>query len=359
MSFETLRYRTDGAVATITLDRPERLNTIVPPMPDEFQAAVETATRDQPVKVIVVRGAGRSFCAGYDFSDGFTHWDEYMNTNGRWDPGKDFVMATAPALSPTQKFMSMWHTPKPVIAQVHGWCVGGGSDMSLCSVLVVASVVAQIGTPYARMWGTYLSGMWIYRLGLTRVKEFALLGRPLSGVEAADAGLINRAVPFEDLESTVADLAGKLASVPSSQLAAQKLVVNQASATAPQLALASFVEGGGFDRHLRRVRRLYAEQMERMIEAVDREFPPGTKHTDPQGGHVLWLQISGLDSLRLYDRAVAQGIHIAPGPLFSASGGFLDHLRLNTGFPWTDHIEAQVATLGRLVAETEIGQLMP
>jgi len=130
-----------------------------------------------------------------------------------------------------------------------------------------------------------------------------------------------------------------------------KLVVNQASPTAPQLALAAFVEGGGFDRHLRRVRRLYAEQMEQMIDAVDRAFPPDTRHTDPRGGHVLWLQVPGLDSLDLYERAAAQGIHVAPGPLFSASGGFLDHLRLNTGFSWTEHLAAQVATLGRLVHE--------
>jgi DNA-binding transcriptional MocR family regulator len=129
-----------------------------------------------------------------------------------------------------------------------------------------------------------------------------------------------------------------------------KLVVNQASPTAPQVAMAAFVESGGFDRHLRRVRRLYAEQMQQMIDAVDRTFPGGTRHTDPGGGHVLWVQVPGLDSLDLYDRAAAQGIHIAPGPLFSASGGFRDHFRLNTGFPWTDPIEAQVAALGRLLA---------
>lgn len=130
-----------------------------------------------------------------------------------------------------------------------------------------------------------------------------------------------------------------------------KLVVNQASPTAPQLALASFVESGGFTRHLRRVRRQYGEQMERMIEAVDRWFPEHTRHTDPRGGHVLWLQVPGLDSLDLYERAAALGIHTAPGPLFSASGGFLDHLRLNTGFPWTDHLAQQVRTLGGLVGE--------
>lgn len=128
-----------------------------------------------------------------------------------------------------------------------------------------------------------------------------------------------------------------------------KLVVNQASATAPQVAMAGFVESGGFDRHLRRIRRSYADQMHRMLETIDREFPDGTRHTEPDGGHVVWIQVPGLDSLSLYDEAAAEGIHIAPGPLFSASGGFGDHLRLNTGFPWTEAVEAQVVRLGDLV----------
>ena len=228
MQFETILFRVDGPIATITLNRPAELNTIVPPMPDEFEAAINLATRDTAVKVVVLRGAGRSFCAGYDFGSGFHHWDEHLTTDGRWDPGKDFVMATAPALAPTQKFMSMWRSPKPVIAQVHGWCVGGGSDTALCADLVIASEDARIGTPYSRMWGAYLSGMWLYRLGLTKAKEYALTGKPLSGREAADVGLINKAVPFAQLEAEVRRTASQLASIPASQLAAMKLIVNQA-----------------------------------------------------------------------------------------------------------------------------------
>ncbi|HEU4973895.1 MAG TPA: crotonase/enoyl-CoA hydratase family protein [Baekduia sp.] len=226
--FETILYAVSGPVATITLNRPERLNTIVPPMPDEVQAAVGRAVRDSAVKVIVVRGAGRSFCAGYDFGGGFQHWGDAMMTDGRWDPGKDFAMATAPELSPTQKLMALWRAPKPVIAQVHGYCVGGGSDFALCADLVVASEDAVIGTPYSRMWGAYLSGMWIYRLGLARTKFHALTGRPLTGRQAADVELVNEAVPFERLEARVAELAAELAAIPASQLAAMKLVVNHA-----------------------------------------------------------------------------------------------------------------------------------
>ena len=111
---------------------------------------------------------------------------------------------------------------------MHGWCVGGGSDFALCADLVIASEDARIGTPYSRMWGAYLSGMWLYRLGLTKAKEYALTGKPLSGAEAARVELVNRAVPFAQLEDEVAKTARELASIPASQLAAMKLVVNHA-----------------------------------------------------------------------------------------------------------------------------------
>lgn len=225
-TYETLHFGVAEQVATITLNRPDRLNTIVPPMPDEFEDAITIAAKDAAVKVIVVRGAGRSFCAGYDFGGGFHHWDDFMTTDGKWDPGKD--MLTGTSLGPTYKFMSMWRAPKPVIAQVHGWCVGGGSDLALCADLVIASEDARIGTPYSRMWGCYLSGIWIYRLGLTKAKEYALTGKPLSGVQAAEVQLINKAVPFDQLEAEVAATAAQLASMPASQLAAMKIVVNQA-----------------------------------------------------------------------------------------------------------------------------------
>lgn len=151
-----------------------------------------------------------------------------MNTDGRWDPGKDFAMVSARETGPTQKFMAIWRASKPVIAQVHGWCVGGASDYALCADLVIASDDAVIGTPYSRMWGAYLTGMWLYRLSLAKVKWHALTGEPLTGREAAAVELINESVPFDRLEARVAEIAGKLATIPLSQLQAQKLIVNQA-----------------------------------------------------------------------------------------------------------------------------------
>ena len=124
--------------------------------------------------------------------------------------------------------MAIWRATKPVIAQLHGWCVGGGSDYALCADIVIASDDAVIGTPYSRMWGAYLTGMWMYRLSLAKAKWHSLTGRPLTGVQAAEIELINEAVPFERLEARVAEIAAELARIPLSQLRAQKLIVNQA-----------------------------------------------------------------------------------------------------------------------------------
>ncbi|OBA89021.1 enoyl-CoA hydratase, partial [Mycobacteriaceae bacterium 1482268.1] len=191
-------------------------------------AAIGFAERDPAIKVIVLRGAGRAFSGGYDFGGGFQHWGEAMMTDGRWDPGKDFAMVSSRETGPTHKFMSIWRASKPVIAQVHGWCVGGASDYALCADIVIASDDAVIGTPYARMWGAYLTGMWLYRLSLAKAKWHSLTGEPLTGREAADVELINEAVPFERLEQRVAEVAAMLCRIPLSQLQAQKLIVNQA-----------------------------------------------------------------------------------------------------------------------------------
>jgi enoyl-CoA hydratase len=228
LPYEALHYRTDGPVATISLNGPDDTNTIVPPMLDELADAVDRATRDDTVKVIVLQGAGTSFCAGFNFSGGFHQWDDRLAVEGDWDAGRDVIMVTSDTFGWVPRFMSIWRTPKPVIAKVHGWCLGGGSELALCADIVVMSEDARIGTPYSRMWGCHHAGMWVHRLGLARAKEYALFGKPLSGTEAAEAGLVNKAVPFSELNDVVDEMARQLASIPASQLAVMKLVVNQA-----------------------------------------------------------------------------------------------------------------------------------
>lgn len=230
MTHETILYESKGRIATITLNRPEQFNAIRPPLPDELEQAVAEANADANVRVIVLKGAGKAFCAGFDFSGGLEHFTGWagQSTNEPWDPGKDMMMVLSPFKGPVPKFMSIWRSPKPVIAQVHGWCVGGGSDMALLCDVIVASEDARFGTPYSRVWGCYLTGMWIYRLGLTRTKMLALTGDMISGKEAAEMGLINKAVPLKSLEDEVQYWADRMAQCPTSQLAAMKLIVNQA-----------------------------------------------------------------------------------------------------------------------------------
>ena len=230
MTYETLIYQTDGRIATITLNRPEKFNTIRPPMWDELEDGIGRANRDLEVHVIILQGAGHSFCAGFDFSGNLEHFDVagLEMDPAKWDPGHDMIMATSPFLGPVPKFMSIWHSSKPVIAKVHGWCVGGGSEMALCADFVVASDDARFGTPYARVWGCHLTGMWIYRLGLTKAKRYALTGDSVSGKEAAEIGLINEFCPADQLEERTRYWAERMAKIPITQLAAMKLIVNQA-----------------------------------------------------------------------------------------------------------------------------------
>jgi enoyl-CoA hydratase len=230
MAYRTILYDVDGRIATITLNRPEKLNAIRPPMPEEIERAVTEANADPEVRVIVLRGAGEGFCAGFDFSEGLDHFADWggQSSEETWDPGRDLVMSTSPFAAPVPKFMSLWRSPKPVIAQVHGWCVGGASELALCADVVIVAEDAEIGTPSSRVWGCHLTGMWIYRLGLTRAKLHALTGEPLSGKEATALGLVNFAFPASRLEREVRAFARRLSRIPSSQLHAMKLVVNQA-----------------------------------------------------------------------------------------------------------------------------------
>jgi enoyl-CoA hydratase len=145
-----------------------------------------------------------------------------------YDPGMDVNLVINPYKSYLTQFMGLWRGLKPVIAKVHGYCVGGGSEMALCADLVVASDDARIGTPYSRVWGCHLSGMWVYRLGLAKAKYYALTGEWVSGREAARIELINSSCPLEELDDSVQALAEKLARIPATQLMAMKLIVNQA-----------------------------------------------------------------------------------------------------------------------------------
>jgi len=225
MTFEAIDYTAANGIARITLSRPERLNAINRRLISDLREAVSAANEDGLVRVIVLSGAGRAFCAGYDLDWGTRAEDATQREMaGQWDPVRDYE-----GMSRNVKvFMSLWESPKPVIAQIHGWCVGGGTDMALCADLIYMADDAQIGYPPARVWGEPTSVMWVYRLGLEHAKRLMLSGESLSGAEAERVGLASKAVPAAELSSVVNEMARRLATIPANQLAMSKLLVNQA-----------------------------------------------------------------------------------------------------------------------------------
>ena len=222
---DTIAYTAEAGIARLVLNRPERLNAINAQMISDLREAVAAANDDPSVRVIVLSGAGRAFCAGYDLDWGTKAEDASQRAaGGQWDPVRDYLGMSRNV----RAFMSLWESPKPVIAQLHGWCVGGGTDMALCCDLIYVAEDAQIGYPPARIWGEPTTVMWVYRLGLEHAKRLMLTGEPLSGVDAARLGLASRAVPADRLPAAVDEVARRLTTIPLSQLAMSKLLVNQA-----------------------------------------------------------------------------------------------------------------------------------
>lgn len=225
MEFETLTYETDGRVAHVTLNRPDRLNAIHEKTPGEIRRAVEAANADDGVHVILLKGAGRAFCAGYDLKD-------YAEREGAhplaqdmpWDPMLDYRLMKAF----TDDITSLWRSYKPTVCKVHGHAVAGGSDIALACDMVIMAEDARIGYPPARVWGCPTTAMWVYRLGPERAKRMLFTGDLIDGKEAKALGLVLDAVPAADLDARVDALVARMVGVPRNQLMMQKLMINQA-----------------------------------------------------------------------------------------------------------------------------------
>jgi enoyl-CoA hydratase len=220
---DTVLYEAADAVATLTLNRPERRNAITPELIEDFDAALTRALDDEDVRVVRLRGAGSSFCAGYDIGWGSASMQE-AEGGEPWDPAADYRMMRRFV----DAYMALWRSPKPVVAQVHGYCVAGGTDFALCSDLIVCAEDCRIGYPPARVWGSPTTAMWMYRLGLERSKRLLLTGDPIDGARAVQWGLASEAVPEAELEAAGLALAKRVALLPHNQAAMMKLLVNQA-----------------------------------------------------------------------------------------------------------------------------------
>ena len=220
---ETLRTESEDGVRSIVLCRPEAYNTITPALRDELSAALDDAADDDSVRVILLRAEGPAFCAGYGL-DWSTQAQAAESASGRvWDSVADMrVMSRF-----VETYMKLWYSPKPTLAAVQGWCVGGGTDLVLCADIVVAGEGASFGYPPARVWGTPTTAMWVYRMGLERAKRYLLTGDEIPAPEAARIGLILECVPDTDLQAHAMSLATRMARLPLNQLVMLKMLCNQ------------------------------------------------------------------------------------------------------------------------------------
>ncbi len=161
---------------------------------------------------------------------------------GTWDPVVDFQMMSRNL----RGFMSLFHSDKPVVCKIHGYCVAGGTDMALCSDLIVAEDRAKIGYPPARVWGVPTSMLWAHRVGLERARRLLLTGDSIDGTTAVEWGLASAAAPAAELDSVFEDLLGRVARLPVNQLVMHKLAINQslyAQGLAGTQALSVFFDG--------------------------------------------------------------------------------------------------------------------
>ena len=253
-------YATDGRVARITLDRPERGNGITLELPSELAACVERANLDPAVHVIALAGNGSGFCGGYDLAaaESFGTRDEGRETNGGpldpeviasnhdpaqpWDPVTDYQMMSRNVGG----FMSLFWSEKPVLCKVHGFCVAGGTDMALCSDLLVVQDRAKIGYPPARAWGVPTTALWAHRIGAARAKRLLLTGDCIDGETAVDWGLATECAPAAGLDAAFEALVERVARLPINQLVMHKLQVNQtmlAQGLLQTQALSTFFDG--------------------------------------------------------------------------------------------------------------------
>jgi enoyl-CoA hydratase len=239
---QTMTYEVGERIARITLDRPERGNGLTPTLIAELAACVERADLDPAVHVLLLAGNGKGFCGGYDLVESAEH---DMSRHGgeapqgspldpaviaanhdpsdTWDPMVDYAMMGRNV----RAFMSLFHCAKPVVCKVHGFCVAGGTDMALCSDLLVIAQDAKIGYPPARVWGSPTTSMWAHRLGPQRAKRLLFTGDCLSGAEALEWGLAIEAPPAAQLDERTETLLGRIARMPLNQLMMMKLLVNQ------------------------------------------------------------------------------------------------------------------------------------
>jgi enoyl-CoA hydratase len=224
-------YEERDTLGIITLNRPEKMNTLNEEVIQGVADAIDTATASAAVRCVIMRGAGRTFTAGYDLNPSVRRvrpprFDapHPEPRPGAWDPTRDLAFMG----HNMDRFMKLWHCPKPVVAQVHGYALGGGTDLVLCADLIFMAEDAIIGYPPSRVYGTPTTMMWVYRLGLEHAKQFLLSGDQVDAETALRIGLVSKVFPLDRLESETEAYCQRFQHIPANQLALNKLLINQA-----------------------------------------------------------------------------------------------------------------------------------
>ena len=235
MAREEVLYEARDDIAIVTLNRPEKMNSLTDSMIEGVADAIGRANGSAAVRAIVLRGAGRALTAGYDlevFNDPVSEalsredfdFDGPEPRSGNWDPVRDYQRMHGNV----RRFMSIWESPKPVLGQIHGWAIGGATDLILCCDLLYMAEDAYIGYAPSRIYGTPTTMMWVYRLGLEHAKQFLLSGDAIDARTALRIGLVSHVCPAADIEARIEAHARRLAHIPANQLALNKLLINQA-----------------------------------------------------------------------------------------------------------------------------------
>jgi enoyl-CoA hydratase len=238
----TMTYEVTDRIARITLNRPHRGNGITFAMPRELASCVERADLDPTVHAIALSGSGKGFCGGYDLVASAEQNMSGIGTDAplgspldpavqaknhtpgeTWDPVVDFQMMSRNV----RGFMSLFHADKPVVCKVHGFCVAGGTDMALCSDLLVIADDAKIGYPPARVWGVPTTAVWAHRIGIEKAKRLLFTGDCLNGKEAVAWGLAIESAPRDELDARFETLLERIVRVPVNQLVMHKKLINQ------------------------------------------------------------------------------------------------------------------------------------
>jgi enoyl-CoA hydratase len=218
MELQTVLYEPDGPVLYLTLNRPEKLNAMSAQLRDDLDAALEEADRGDEIRVVVIKAAGRAFCSGYDITP------QPSTGGGARHIGRDRENLRRSIA----RWLAMWSYRKPVIAQVHGFCLAGGNDLVGSCDLIFCADDAQFGHPAGRALGVLPTlGMWPMKIGMLKSKELYFSGDTVSGAEAERIGMVNKSMPAAELDAFVRAYAERIARVPVEILTMHKHNVNR------------------------------------------------------------------------------------------------------------------------------------